>query len=334
VPAGPDPAALADELKGGGRRALAQAITLVEGTRPDQIELARELLERVLPATGNAIRLGISGTPGVGKSTLIEALGLRLCDRGLRVAVLAVDPSSPVSGGSVLGDKTRMEALGRRPEAFIRPSPSRGTMGGVTNGTREALLLCEAAGFDVVIVETVGVGQSEVDVASMVDTFMLLLQPAAGDALQGIKRGILELADLLVVTKADGELTEAARRTQKEYAQGVALTRPAMEGWTTPVLTSSALTGVGLDELWAQVEAHRAALARTGDLRVRRAAQAERWLRAALMEGIEGRLRADPRLAQALRTATEAVRSGAQSPTRAAAELTDALLGSAKKPAG
>ena len=325
---------LADELKRGGRRALAQAITLVEGTRPDQIELARDLLERVLPATGNAIRLGISGTPGVGKSTLIEALGLRLCERGLRVAVLAVDPSSPVSGGSVLGDKTRMEALGRRPEAFIRPSPSRGTIGGVASGTREALLLCEAAGFDVVIVETVGVGQSEVDVASMVDTFMLLLQPAAGDALQGIKRGILELADLLVVTKADGELSDAARRTQKEYAQGMALTRPAMEGWATPVLTCSALTGDGLDELWAQVEAHRGALTRTGDLDVRRATQAERWLRTALMDGVEARLRADPRLAHALQMATEAVRSGTQSPMRAAAEITDALLGGGSKTVG
>ena len=327
MPAALDPAALAAELAGGSRRALAQAITLVEGSRPDQAELAKELIERIMPSTGGAVRLGISGTPGVGKSTLIEALGIRLCERGKRVAVLAVDPSSPVSGGSVLADKTRMEALGRRPEAFIRPSPSRGAVGGVASGTREAMLLCEAAGFDVVIVETVGVGQSEVDVAGMVDTFLLLLQPAAGDALQGIKRGILELADVLAVTKADGELKAAAERTRTEYAQGVALLRPNPEGWQVPVVTCSAVTGAGLDELWQRVEAHRARLTTTGELRVRRAAQAERWLKTALLEGLEARLRGTPELARALRAATEAVRSGTQSPTRAAAELTDALLG-------
>jgi LAO/AO transport system kinase len=327
LPGGPDPAALAAELRGGSRRALAQAITLVEGTRADQAELARELIERIMPATGGAVRVGVSGAPGVGKSTLIESLGLRLCDGGKRVAVLAVDPSSPVSGGSVLGDKTRMEALGRREQAFIRPSPSRGAVGGVGVATREALLLCEAAAFDVVLVETVGVGQSEVDVASMVDTFVLLLQPAAGDALQGIKRGILELADLLVVTKADGDLLEAAARTRAEYARGVSLLRPTLDGWAPPVLTCSALTGQGLDELWRQVEAHRARLAASGELRSRRAGQAERWLHAALLDGIEARLKASPALGRALSAAVEAVRSGSRSPASAAADLTDALLG-------
>jgi LAO/AO transport system kinase len=327
VPADPDPAALAAEVRAGSRRALAQAITLVESARPDQAELARDLVERVMPATGGAIRVGVTGTPGVGKSTLIEALGLRLSDAGRRVAVLAVDPSSPVSGGSVLGDKTRMEALGRREQAFIRPSPSRGAVGGVGAATREALLLCEAAGFDVVLVETVGVGQSEVDVAGMVDTFVLLLQPASGDALQGIKRGILELADLLVVTKADGDLLEAATRTRKEYAHGVSLLRPTLDGWQPPVLICSALTGHGLDELWRQVEAHRARLAASGELDARRAGQAERWLRAALLDGIEARLKANPELGRALSAAIAAVRSGTQSPARAAAELTDALLG-------
>ena len=323
---GPDPAALAEDLRCGGRRALARAITLVESTRPDQAELAQDLLDRVMPWTGNAVRVGVSGTPGVGKSTLIEALGLRLCDQGKRLAVLAIDPSSPLTGGSILADKTRMEALGRRPEAFIRPSPSQGALGGVALRTREALLLCEAAGFDVVVVETVGVGQNEVEVASMVDTFVLLLQPAAGDAVQGVKRGVLELADLVIVNKADGDLLPSARETKRQYEQGLSLLRPASRGWSPRVMLCSAREGMGLDEAWQDVEEHRAYLDRSGELATRRAAQAERWLRAAFLEGIDRRVNASPQLARALDDATRSVKEGRTSPTRAARELADTLF--------
>src|SRR5688572_30248365 len=217
---------LAQRVRDGDRRALARAITLIESKRPDHQEQAEQLLERLLPATGDAVRLGISGTPGAGKSTLIEALGAHLIEHGHKVAVLAVDPSSRRSGGSILGDKTRMQRLAQAPQAFIRPSPAGATLGGVTRCTREAGLACEAAGFDLVVIETVGVGQSEDAVADMVDCFLFLLAPGAGDELQGIKRGVVELADLVVINKADGELLAAAKRAQADYQAALQLLRP------------------------------------------------------------------------------------------------------------
>ncbi len=268
---------LADRLRAGDRRALARAITLVESTRADHRAAADRLLSDVLPHTGRAVRIGITGVPGVGKSTFIEAFGLHLIGLGRRVAVLAVDPTSQRTGGSILGDKTRMEDLGRSPEAFIRPSPAGTTLGGVARRTREAMLLVEAAGHDVVIVETVGVGQSETAVAGMVDTFLLLLPPAGGDDLQGIKKGIVELADVVVVNKADGDLAGAARRAVADYRHALALLRPSLAGWTVPVLAASAVEGSGVAEVWTTVLAHRAALGTAG-LDTRRSAQARAWL--------------------------------------------------------
>ncbi|MGV3759168.1 MAG: methylmalonyl Co-A mutase-associated GTPase MeaB, partial [Actinomycetota bacterium] len=235
--------ALAAAIREGDRRALARAITLVESTRSDHRAEAIDLLDEVLPATGASMRIGISGVPGAGKSTLVEALGLRAIDAGHRVAVLAVDPSSSVSGGSILGDKTRMAELGRHPDAYIRPSPSSGVLGGVARRTRESILLCEAADFDVVIVETVGVGQSEVAVADLVDLFVLVASPAGGDELQGIKRGIMELADVIVVNKADGDLRAAANRAAADLRHAAHLLRPKRPGGTVEVTTCSALTG-------------------------------------------------------------------------------------------
>jgi LAO/AO transport system kinase len=227
----PSVAGTCERVRAGDRRTIAKTITLLESRRPDQAARGQEILEKLVPCTGGSIRVGITGAPGVGKSTFIEALGLRLIEKGQRVAVLAVDPTSPVSGGSILGDKTRMERLAQQERAFIRPSPSGGSLGGVAERTREVLLLAEAAGFDVVVVETVGIGQSEVAVHSMVDCFTLLLQPGAGDELQGIKKGVLELADALVVTKADGELRSAAERSRGDYSHALALLRPVSPFW-------------------------------------------------------------------------------------------------------
>jgi LAO/AO transport system kinase len=278
---------LADAVRAGDRRALARAITLVESTRADHRAEAATLLDALMPATGAATRVGISGAPGAGKSTFIEALGLHLVDRGHRVAVLAVDPSSTRSGGSILGDKTRMEQLARRDGAFIRPSPSGGTLGGVARRTREAMLVCEAAGFDVVIVETVGVGQSEVAVAGMVDAFVLLLAPGAGDELQGVKRGIVELADLVVVNKADGALADLARHTAADYAHALHLVGPAQ------VLLASALEGTGIAEVWDAIGALVAGARGAGDFERRRSTQARDWMWSEVTETLVERLRAD-----------------------------------------
>jgi LAO/AO transport system kinase len=245
---------LARRLATGDRRALARSITLVESTRADVRLEAAALLDAALPATGGAVRVGISGTPGAGKSTFIDELGTHLTGAGHRVAVLAVDPSSRRSGGSIMGDKTRMERLSRDPAAFIRPSPSGGTLGGVARRTREAAFLCEAAGFDVVLIETVGVGQSETVVADMVDCFVLIAAPGGGDDLQGIKRGIMELADIIVINKADGDLLPAARRAASDHRQAAHLLRPKHPGWAVPVLLASALHGTGIDEVWQEVE--------------------------------------------------------------------------------
>ena len=312
---------LAAELRAGDRRALARAITLVESAHPDDREPANRLLEILTPLAGKSIRIGISGVPGVGKSTFIESLGNYVIDRGHRVAVLAVDPSSALSGGSILGDKTRMETLSRRIEAFIRPSPAGGTLGGVTRHTRETVLLVEAAGFDVVIVETLGVGQSETAVAEMTDLFLLLLLPGGGDELQGIKRGIVELADLIVVNKADGDLAAAAQRAAGDYRSALRFLRPRSARWEVPVETCSALEGRGIDEIWTLIEQYRATMTASGDLGAARAAQARRWLWNETVESLMALLREDPRVRQRIQELEEAVAAGRVSPRVAAREL-------------
>lgn len=314
---------LADSVRRGDRRALAQALTLVESTRSDHRPQADGLLALLLPATGNSIRVGISGAPGVGKSTFIEALGLSLADAGRKVAVLAVDPSSEVSGGSILGDKTRMERLSRHPNAFIRPSPSGGALGGVARRSRETLLVMEAAGYEVTLVETVGVGQSETAVAEMTDSFLLLLGPGGGDELQGIKKGIVEIADLLVVTKADGDLLPVAGRARADYAAALAILAPGA-GWQPPVLLSSALTGAGIDEVWQDVLRHRNTLGAKG-VAAKRAAQARRWMWREVEDGLMAVLRADPEVAARLGALERAVGAGRATPGEAAAELLKAF---------
>jgi LAO/AO transport system kinase len=254
---------LIEGIRAGERRALARGITLIESTHPEDSADAREILRELLPETGKSLRIGITGVPGVGKSTFIEAFGLYLIGQGHRLAVLAVDPSSPFSGGSILGDKTRMEKLARHDNAYIRPSPTGGNLGGVSRKTREAILLCEASGYDIVLVETVGVGQSEFEVASMTDLFMVMLLPNAGDALQGIKRGILELADLLVVNKADGDTLKMAAHARNEFEQALHMVAPKYPGLNAPVLQCSSLQQTGLDEIWKSLNE------RTGDLKKR-----------------------------------------------------------------
>ena len=318
---------LAAAVLRGERRALARAITLVESTRADHRAMAEALLERLMPATGRSIRLGVSGVPGVGKSTFIEAFGLHIIARGHRLAVLAVDPSSKRGGGSILGDKTRMEKLAVEPAAFIRPSPTGGALGGVARRTREAILVAEAAGFDVVIVETVGVGQSETAVADMVDMFILLLQPAGGDELQGLKRGIMELADLLVVTKEDGELAAAATRAAADYRRALQLIMPRSPHWRTPVLLASALTGKGIAEVWRTVEQYRAALEPSGELATRRAEQARAWLSSELAEGLLAALKGHPAAGAVVRKVEAQVTAGKLSPSAAAARLLEAFRG-------
>lgn len=325
--------ALASAIRKGDRRALARAITLVESTRADHRRRAEDLLSIVMPATGEAVRIGISGVPGVGKSTFIEAFGLHAIGRGHKVAVLAVDPSSKRSGGSILGDKTRMEELARHPSAFIRPSPAGATLGGVARRTREAGLLCEAAGFDVVLIETVGVGQSETAVADMVDMFVLLLQPGGGDELQGIKRGIVELADLLVVTKADGDLVPAANRAVADYRRALTLLHPATAHWTPEVLSCSAVSGKGIDAVWSAVERYRKALGPAGEIGRRRAAQAQRWLWNEIAESLLESLRAHPGVRGRLAVLEKDVAAGRLAPGLAAAELLALFREGAEAPA-
>lgn len=316
---------LAAKLRSGDRRALARAITLVESTRADHRAQAAEVLDTVLPATGTAIRVGISGTPGAGKSTFIEALGTLLTGQGHRVAVLAVDPSSTVTGGSILGDKTRMELLARDPNAYIRPSPTAGHLGGVARRTREASLLCEAAGFDVVLIETVGVGQSETAVSEMVDCFVVLVAPGGGDELQGIKRGILELADVILVNKADGDLRPAAERALADHRSVLQLLRPKHEGWTVPVLAVSALEHRGIDDAWREMERLHALLRDSGRLDSRRADQAVAWMWREVRESLLDDLEEDPALRAVVERTEGQLRASRQSVLSGAQEILDAL---------
>jgi len=316
---------LAQEIAAGDRRALARGITLVESTRVDDRGAADRLLTELMPATGRAIRVGISGAPGSGKSTLIEALGLHIVSTGHGLAVLAVDPSSTLTGGSILGDKTRMGDLSRDPAAFVRPSPAGGTLGGVARRTREAMLLCEAAGFDVVLVETVGVGQSEVAVAGMVDCFVLVIPPGGGDELQGIKRGIVELADLVVVNKADGDLSAVAAATASDYAAALHLVRPRSDTWTPRVLTCSALEQRGIDELWSAIEEF--ARATAGEEQdARRREQTRAWMRDELADTVLERLHADAATAVAAEELEADVAAGRLAPTTAARRLLDVFF--------
>ena len=312
---------LAEQVRSGDRRALAQAITLIESTRDDHRSEAEALLEALLPHTGKSVRLGISGVPGVGKSTLIEALGQHLIADGHRVAVLAVDPSSQISGGSILGDKTRMERLAQSSQAFIRPTPTAGTQGGVARRTRDAILACEAAEFDVVLVETVGVGQSETAVAEMVDMFLLLLLPGSGDELQGLKRGIVELADLVIVNKADQDLAEAASRVAAEYANALNLLRPATPHWTPRVVTCSALEGRGIDDIWRIVEDYNATMAKVGALEERRSRQARAWMWREVDETVLASFRGHPAVKARISELEAQVEAGTVTPTAAARAL-------------
>ena len=323
----PAMAKLADGVLSGDRRSLGRTITLIESRRPDHQDQAAELLSVLLPQSGKAIRLGITGPPGAGKSTFIEAFGLNLVGQGKRVAVLAIDPSSVRSGGSILGDKTRMEELSRHPAAFIRPSPSGGTLGGVARRTREAMLACEAAGYDVVIIETVGVGQSETAVAAMVDMFLLLLSPGGGDELQGIKRGIMELADLVVVNKADGDLKAVAGRVAADYAGALGLMRPTTTLWKPEVLSCSALEQTGMDVVWQAIVRHRAAFEDANALDQRRAEQARDWLWGEIEESLIASFREDPAVVAQLGRVESEVAAGIITPSSAVRALMAAFRG-------
>ncbi|MFD9305467.1 methylmalonyl Co-A mutase-associated GTPase MeaB [Streptomyces sp. NPDC060048] len=309
-----------------GKRAfIARAITLVESTLPAHRALAQSLLTELLPHSGRARRIGISGVPGVGKSTFIDAFGTMLTGLGHRVAVLAVDPSSTRTGGSILGDKTRMERLAVDPAAFVRPSPSAGTLGGVARATRESMIVMEAAGYDVVLVETVGVGQSETTVAGMVDSFLLLSLARTGDQLQGIKKGVLELADVLAVNKADGPHERDARSAARELSSALRLMHPADAAWTPPVLTCSARESTGLDEVWNRLEQHRKLLDADGRLQTKRAAQQVEWTWSMVRDELLERLRSSPAVRDLAPTLESAVRAGTLTPTLAANRLLTAF---------
>ncbi|MDD2407513.1 MAG: methylmalonyl Co-A mutase-associated GTPase MeaB [Tepidiphilus sp.] len=320
---GEEDRALVEGVLAHALRPLAKAITLIESSRPDHQRRAEAVLQALLPHTGRALRLGISGVPGVGKSTFIEALGLYLVERGHRVAVLAVDPSSSVSGGSILGDKTRMERLSRDPRAFIRPSPSAGSLGGVAEKTRETMLVCEAAGFDVVIVETVGVGQSETAVANMTDMFVLLQLPNAGDDLQGIKKGIMELADLIVINKADAD-PAAAMRAKAQLETALHMLRPTHPDWRVPVLLVSALKREGLDRFWETVLAFRDTMQKNGALAEKRRHQALAWMWERIDAELKRRFRQHPAVRTMLPAIERDVESGRLAPVVAARRLLDA----------
>jgi LAO/AO transport system kinase len=321
----PDIPTLARRVRAGERAALARAITLIESRRADHQKAARALVQELLPHTGEAVRVGITGMPGVGKSTTIDALGTYLTGRGRKVAVLAVDPSSSRTGGSILGDKTRMARLANDPAAFVRPSPASGTLGGVAAKTRETMLVCEAAGFDVVLVETVGIGQSETAVADMTDFFLVLMLPGAGDELQGLKKGVIELADMIAVNKADGDNVARANRAAAEYRAALHILAPRSATWTPPVLTYSAATETGIDQVWAQVLTHRERMERTGEFAARRREQQVKWMWAMIEERLAGRLKSDPALKSRLARLETEVAAGRLSPALAAEEVSQAL---------
>jgi LAO/AO transport system kinase len=325
MPAAPDIAALARAVRDGDRAMLARAITLIESKRADHQRKAHLLVQELLPATGNAVRVGITGAPGVGKSLTVDTLGSHLTANGHRVAVLAVDPSSTRSGGSILGDKTRMARLAADAGAFVRPSPSSGTLGGVAAKTRETMLLCEAAGYDVILVETVGIGQSETAVADMTDFFLALMLPGAGDELQGIKKGLVELADMIAVNKADGDNVRRATAAAAEYRAALHILTPRSPNWTPPVLTYSALEGTGIAELWAQVLAHRERLTQTGELAARRREQQVKWMWSMLEERLRARLKSNAALRARLPQIEAAVADGTLAPTLAVEQIAAAL---------
>ena len=318
-----DRQSLCEAIRSGDRGALARTITLLESTRSEHLVEGQSVLELLVPHSGAATRVGVTGPPGVGKSSLIETLGLQLAEAGRRVAVLAVDPSSPVTGGSILGDKTRMERLARHPNAFIRPSPSGGSLGGVAERTREGMLACEAAGFEIVLIETVGIGQSEVTVAGMVDFFLVLLQPGSGDELQAIKKGVLELADGLLVNKSDGELVNAAERTRVEFARALHLVRPRSDSWTPRVVAASALTGEGVEALWELVEEQQACLQASGEAERRRRQQARAWMWSLIEDGLGRRFREDPGVAARIPELEAEVEASRITPAGAARLLLD-----------
>jgi LAO/AO transport system kinase len=319
------PSDLARAIQAGDRATLARAITLIESKRADHRKAAHLLVQELLPATGNAVRLGITGAPGAGKSTTIDALGTSLTAQGHKVAVLAVDPSSSRTGGSILGDKTRMARLASDPNAFVRPSPSSGTLGGVAAKTRETMLLCEAAGYDVVLVETVGIGQSETAVADMTDFFLVLMIPGAGDELQGLKKGIVELADMVAVNKADGDNIARAKIAAAEYRAALNILAPHSENWSPPVVTYSALIGDGIALLWSQVLAHKEKMTASGELAARRREQQVKWMWSMLEERLTARLRSDPAVRGKLKAAEAAVAAGRLAPTLAVEEIAQLL---------
>jgi LAO/AO transport system kinase len=320
------PSELATGIRAGDRATLARAITLIESKRADHRKAAHLLVQELLPHTGKAVRLGITGAPGAGKSTTIDALGTALTGQGHKVAVLAVDPSSSRTGGSILGDKTRMARLAVDPKAFVRPSPSSGTLGGVAAKTRETMLICEAAGYDVVLVETVGIGQSETTVADMTDFFLVLMIPGAGDELQGLKKGIVELADMIAVNKADGDNVARARVAAADYRAALNILKPVSDTWSPPVVTFSALSGDGIGELWAQVLAHKKLMTASGELAARRREQQVKWMWSMLEERLTARLRSDPSVRSKVKAAETAVAAGKLAPTLAVEEIA-ALLG-------
>jgi LAO/AO transport system kinase len=320
-----DVATLAAAIRGGDRATLARAITLIESKRADHRATAHLLVQELLPLTGKAVRLGITGAPGAGKSTTIDALGHYLTGKGHKVAVLAVDPSSSRTGGSILGDKTRMSRLAIDPNAFIRPSPSSGTLGGVAAKTRETMLLCEAAGYDVIIIETVGVGQSETTVADMTDFFLVLMVAGAGDELQGIKKGIVELADMIAVNKADGDNVARANIAAADFRGALHILAPRSPTWSPPVTTYSALTGQGIAELWGEVLSHREKMTASGELAERRREQQVKWMWTMLEERLTARLRNDPAVRAKVKQAETAVAAGKLAPTLAVEEIATML---------
>jgi LAO/AO transport system kinase len=319
------PSDLVRGIRAGERATLARAITLIESKRADHRRTAHHLVQELLARTGKAVRLGITGAPGVGKSTTIDVLGTYLTGKGHKVAVLAVDPSSTRTGGSILGDKTRMARLSSDPNAFVRPSPSSGTLGGVAAKTRETMLVCEAAGYDVVMVETVGIGQSETAVADMTDCFLVLMLPGAGDELQGLKKGIVELADMIAVNKADGNNVERARLAAAEYRAALNILTPHSATWSPPVVTYSALAQYGIAELWAQVVSHKAKMTESGELAARRRDQQVKWMWTMLEERLTARLRSDAAVRAKLRQAEAQVAAGKLAPMLAVEEIAQLL---------